>query len=193
MTTWEKLVSVAGAGSSTTLSSGTITAKKHLKYTLYVTAFVNGRMTFNSDTGSNYTRRYSGNGGTDGTGNINQAYIESLWDLAPALIVGNIINIATSEKLITLHTSEANNTTGAGTAPNRMEIVAKWANTSNQITQIDFNKTGTNFGTGEVLTIWGSDDPVETSFNVPNGTIFEESDTGKHYMFDGTDTWNEMT
>ena len=29
--------------------------------------------------------------------------------------------------------------------------------------------------------------------NLTNGTIFEESDTGKHYMFDGTDTWNEMT
>jgi hypothetical protein len=29
--------------------------------------------------------------------------------------------------------------------------------------------------------------------NLPNGTIFEESDTGKIYMFDGTDTWNETT
>ena len=28
--------------------------------------------------------------------------------------------------------------------------------------------------------------------NLPNGTIFEESDTGKHYMFDGSSTWNEM-
>ena len=28
--------------------------------------------------------------------------------------------------------------------------------------------------------------------NIPNGAIFEESDTGKHYMFDGTSTWNEM-
>jgi len=28
--------------------------------------------------------------------------------------------------------------------------------------------------------------------NLSNGTIFEELDTGKHYMFDGTDTWNEM-
>ena len=26
---------------------------------------------------------------------------------------------------------------------------------------------------------------------LPNGTILEESDTGKHYMFDGTDTWTE--
>ena len=28
--------------------------------------------------------------------------------------------------------------------------------------------------------------------NLPNGAIFEESDTGKHYMFDGTSAWNEM-
>ena len=27
---------------------------------------------------------------------------------------------------------------------------------------------------------------------LPNGAIFEESDTGKHYMFDGTSAWNEM-
>ena len=29
--------------------------------------------------------------------------------------------------------------------------------------------------------------------NLPNGAIFEESDTGKHYMFDGSQTWNEIT
>ena len=29
--------------------------------------------------------------------------------------------------------------------------------------------------------------------NLTNGTIFEESDTGKHYMFDGTSAWNEVT
>ena len=28
--------------------------------------------------------------------------------------------------------------------------------------------------------------------NLSNGAIFEESDTGKHYMFDGTSTWNEI-
>ena len=31
------------------------------------------------------------------------------------------------------------------------------------------------------------------SDNLPNGTIFEEQDTGKHYMFDGSSTWNEVT
>ena len=29
--------------------------------------------------------------------------------------------------------------------------------------------------------------------NLSNGTIFEESDTGKHQMFDGTSAWNEMS
>ena len=28
--------------------------------------------------------------------------------------------------------------------------------------------------------------------NLPNGSIFEESDTGKHYMWDGTSAWNEI-
>ena len=34
---------------------------------------------------------------------------------------------------------------------------------------------------------------TQTQPDLINGTIFEESDTGKHYMFDGTSTWNEMT
>jgi len=29
--------------------------------------------------------------------------------------------------------------------------------------------------------------------DLTNGTIFEETDTFKHYMWDGTDTWNEVT
>ena len=29
--------------------------------------------------------------------------------------------------------------------------------------------------------------------NLPNGAIFEQSDDGKHYMWDGTNTWNEIT
>ena len=35
--------------------------------------------------------------------------------------------------------------------------------------------------------------PIYTYPNFVNGTIYEESGTGKHYMFDGTSTWNEMT
>ena len=28
--------------------------------------------------------------------------------------------------------------------------------------------------------------------DMPEGTIYEESDTGKHYMWVGSSTWNEM-
>jgi len=42
------------------------------------------------------------------------------------------------------------------------------------------------------VTVWGADDAALVYPNTPNGTIYEESDTGKHYMFDGTSAWNEM-
>ena len=35
--------------------------------------------------------------------------------------------------------------------------------------------------------------PSPIATNLPNGAIFEESDTGKIYMFDGSQTWNEVT
>ena len=49
----------------------------------------------------------------------------------------------------------------------------------------------------EISALYASGDGylLENGLIIPyfsNGTIFEESDTGKHYMFDGTDTWNEM-
>ena len=46
------------------------------------------------------------------------------------------------------------------------------------------------------LKIYNGDATLTSSYdhpNLTNGTMFEESDTGKHYMFDGTSTWNEMT
>jgi len=36
-------------------------------------------------------------------------------------------------------------------------------------------------------------DPEEVVIpNLPNGSIFITSDTNVHYMWDGTDTWNEV-
>ena len=61
-------------------------------------------------------------------------------------------------------------------------IIADRAFTASEISSIY------NGGTGGTLASM----PLVTT-NLPNGTIFEESDTGKHYMFDGTDTWNEIT
>ena len=50
-----------------------------------------------------------------------------------------------------------------------------------------------DFTAGSSLTVWAHVDGTTNYPNLTNGTIFEESDTGKHYMFDGTSAWNEIT
>ena len=48
--------------------------------------------------------------------------------------------------------------TGAGTAPDRTEYTAKWANTSSQITSINFaNSDPGSFGTKSFIKVWGHD------------------------------------
>ena len=61
-----------------------------------------------------------------------------------------------NEKLVISHTIESN-TAGAGNAPARAENVSKWANTSNQITEIDIqNGESGDFGTNSFIKVWGS-------------------------------------
>ena len=49
-------------------------------------------------------------------------------------------------------------TSGAGTAPQRSETVWKWANTSNQITEIDCDNAGaSDYKAGSMLKVWGAD------------------------------------
>ena len=73
---------------------------------------------------------------------------------------------------------------------------AKWKG-GDQIVKIEMELEAGNesIASGSTLTVWGADDAPTTPVypNLTNGTIFEESDTGKIWMFDGTDTWNEMT
>jgi len=160
---WKELASVAGAGSSTTLTTPTFAAKKYLRFTIYTTAFTNGRMTFNGDTGSNYTSRYTGNGSGNAAA-TGQTGLELLYASAPASIEGIMLNDASLEKTGVVHTAERN-TAGAGAALNRQERIIKWIRTSgtgtgdaaSQITRVELNKTGTNFGTNETLKVWGSD------------------------------------
>jgi hypothetical protein len=161
---WEQLANVTTSSSADFFSSGTITAKKYLWVQAYVkqaSPYSTG-LQFNSDTANNYAVRFSGNGNSDSTAGTNT------WKCAmnySSLAGGGyfmnafIINNASKEKLVIAQTSE-NSSTGAGTAPNRLESAGKWANTSDQITSIQIRKEsgagGGQIQSGSFIKVWGS-------------------------------------
>ena len=61
----------------------------------------------------------------------------------------SFFNSANQEKITQGH-SVMQDTAGAGTVPRRRENVGKWANTSDQVTQVGVynGNTGANFATG---------------------------------------------
>ena len=156
---WQPLADVTLGASGDNLSSGTITAKKYLWIQYYKKRSGDciGLMTFNNDTGSNYAHRISDNGGADSTSasraNLEIATSASYDEFANIFI----INVSTKEKLVIGHIV-GQNTAGAGNAPTRREIVGKWTNTSNSITEIDLdNVQAGSFDAGSFIKVWGAD------------------------------------
>ena len=151
---------------------------------------VNPNLTFNSDSGSNYTQRNSTNGGSDST-LVNQAKLEftNAGVTPTSFVVGYSINISAEEKLNILFDVEEK-TAGAGTAPNRIEHVSKWANTSSQITTVNMgNDDSGDYAVGSNLTVLGSDG-VE-SLNVQDGAIYYDKTLNKEYVLNNN-TWTEV-
>ncbi len=157
---WEEIFSEQLTSDNGSFSTGTITAKKYLWLQFYQVGHTgNSTLTFNSDTGTNYSKRSSANGGTDST-------VTSASNLINVLTAGTadpasfanmfIMNNSAQEKLGIIH-SMSQNTAGAGNAPFRVEAVTKWANTAAQITSVQVDDTGAGFDTGSFLKIWGSD------------------------------------
>jgi len=120
----------------------------------------------NGDTGSNYSQRRSIDGGTDAT-NTSLTYQDAVFGsgvAVPHFGVRYIANYASKEKLTIGHYVRQN-TAGASNAPNRTEIVSKWANTSNAINRINTqNSSGGSFATGSEVVVLGWD-PADTHTN----------------------------
>jgi hypothetical protein len=165
---WEELASVDASGSSSTMDTGSFTAKKYLWIQAYVSGSGTGSETnldmglqFNSDTATNYSDRLSSNGASDGTSHT-RSNLEFMHDRATAYTGGRwtngfFINNSANEKLVIWHYMRA--VSGAGTAPARSEGVGKWANTSSQITSVQGKTGGTspNYPSGSFIKVFGSD------------------------------------
>ena len=157
---WERLDHVVLSGTSDTLNSGTFTAKKNLKVMIYTTIGSGTpelKIKFNGDTSSDYANRYTQNGASDSTSASSSNGIIGISAIPQnTLTTLNITNIADKEKILIME-SVNQNTAGAGNAPSREECVAKWANTSNQITSIQISSgTGGDWGTGSYITVLGA-------------------------------------
>jgi len=159
---WEELYSqeLTSTGSLDT-GVGGIAAKKYLWIQLHAARSVSGNQgfAFNGDY-SNYSARYTTPSESNST-HTSHNLIQLQPDTASTGFVFTnafIINNASNEKLVIAHTNY-NKTTGAGTAPLRLETVAKWANTSDQITDVEIKRdSGTaQFLAGSCMKIWGAD------------------------------------
>ncbi len=192
--TWMRLSHVALSGSGDVLDSGTFTAKENMRVIIHTEntgGNIKENITFNSDTGNNYARRRSNDGASDST-DTSQPQLEVRGDETnDRYLVLNITNTSDKEKLVI---GEYNiNTAGAGNAPSRSEWVGKWANTSDQITKITVTNTGSgSYAAGSYITVFGATgDTVNDT--TPDSSIFEENDTGKHYIWNATsDSWTEI-
>jgi len=154
---WQELDSSEITSTGDVLNTSTFAAKKYLfvQFRATYTGDANSTVNFNSDTGSNYAQRNSWAGGSDGT-SINQTKFSfgdsSVHDGLFSDM--EIINVSNKEKLIISHQTAFNN---GNSAPNRAEQVAKWTNTSAQITSVQFNQSNSGSYTGARARVWGSD------------------------------------
>ena len=186
--TWMRLAHVELSSTANEIDSGTFTAKEKLIVQLHGVASgsISGAdLQFNGDTGSNYARRYSNNGDSDGTGTSESTIGGIGTGAGDSFVTWHITNIANKEKLVV--GEGIANTTGAGNAPDRRELTGKWANTSAQITSIKVKENGSGgWASGTTLTVFGASGDVSTDekdalTNIPEGTRYEETDTRKIY------------
>ena len=162
---WVELARNTLGSAGDLLDSGTFTAKQYLCVQVYTknSGTINHAIKFNGDGNANYSFRRNLDGGTDGsdinTSNDPTISMSSLGGF-PLYATIFIANNTSKEKLTIAHTGMQN--TAGDYAPKRRKGVAKWANTSAQITQVTVsNSDGGSYDTGSEIVVLGWD-PADT-------------------------------
>lgn len=160
---WRELGRTVLTEAADTISVGTFDVCKYLKmiFMLLPTGgTITGQTRFGNqgviDTTNSYTSRYSANGGADTT-NISQSSISTGFNAASQSIflVMYIVAPQTEEKLVQWQVTGSSDS-GSGVSPNRREGVAKWSDTSQDLTNIQVINTGTgDFDIGSRVIVLG--------------------------------------
>ncbi len=191
---WAVLGETTLTSSADVITVDSIAVKKHLvvQAKLLRSGNIEAAIRFNNDSGNNYSTKYSVND-SESSGTNKSSIDTNLTAAGNEFATYNIFNEATKEKLVISELVDSN-TSGAGNAPQRVEVVGKWTNTSNAITRVDLiNVGGGDFAAGSEVVVWGDDGTDAGQTGIPTGSIHEESDTGKHKIWNATtSTWTEI-
>jgi len=154
-------------------------------------------LNFNDDrtSSTNYNKKQSTDNGSatssGTTGNDGIATTTAGNSSLEYFMMFDIVNIASKEKLIIGSSLDTQVDGDTSYLPTLYDIGGKWVNTSNKITKIDLDNAGTgDFDTESNLTVISDSGYFE---NIENGTIFEETDTNKAYIWSSSsETWIQL-
>ena len=196
MVTWKRFAYVETGGNADVMTISSIpTTAKYIRLIIEIKR--NGTMDnvsfrFNDDDDDNYSWQYNKNGDeTSAQGDYN--YLRFWYQgAADGFAIVDIININGKEKMVMSNAcmQESNNEC------KNTQMVGKWIESEliNKITIHEFHGSNT-FGDGTSVTVLIRDEGT-TVYDYPdlkNGATFLTRDTNKLYMWDGTDTWNEVS
>jgi len=193
--TLQLIKTVTADGSSATMDSGTLTGDLDvLRVVIEIVGGGSGgcRMRFNGNTGNNYRRLFSENGGSkdghnDGAGNGITNMVGRVG--RHCYSTTTIYNYDGKESHGHGHCVTDGANTGSANAPTRMEYAFKWAETD-QINRIAIESYSSNWTSGSTMNIYAfsrTDADISNEkdalTNVEAGTRYEETDTRKIYRF----------
>lgn len=180
---------LGGTASQITISDLTSTNFNVILNHNFTSGNINNLIRLDNTSGSNYARRSSEGGASDATETS-----QTSWNLTDSVGSNDtfdimyIVNISGEEKLAIGFWLRAN----PGGAPQVMELALKYDVTSGQYSRIDvIEDQAGSFAAGSNLSALTGDE-TETA-TLQNGTIFEESDTNKAYIWNSsTNTWTQL-
>ena len=152
---WEELGRTTLGTAGTTITVSSLPNRRYLRVQLYGihAAAVLVNMTFNGDTGANYSLRYI-SGGAFGTSTSN-TNIGSIYNNASAGTSSGFIDILNTATAVKTGVSQGvEGSTSAATAPSQTNLTFKWVNTTDAISSITMTASS-NFAIGSEVVVLG--------------------------------------